>query len=919
MSALMTRAAARRTVLLCAVAALGTFAAPAGADSTVLDNGTVQLGINDNGSVTVGGYDPAAFRITPGPVTGLRLLRGEQPPVEGIAGGCCEGWGVADAGSTLTGSTTRFGGAFGLELVSFTHDADSATSIMRTTGEGAPPPTESRSASLVDPPVLEVRQEFGPSQASRQLFEIAVTITNTGTTGATDLRYRRVVDWDVAPTPGDEVVSIDGTAFPNLLYSSDGGRDPADPLGRSSAGIAPQCGGSGGVCTGFFTDASAGDRGAHLDFGLGGLAAGASVTFTLFYGAAATEPEALAALQAAGADVWSLGQSSEGDGPTLGTPATFVLAMSRGDGAPTGPAPSLAMHAPALVPTAPDGSPAPFDVSADLRNFGSSAATGLSVDLELPAGLTLTSGDDPAALGDLAPGADATASWTVQPPDNCQDVTLSVGTTASWDGAAAPLHAARSILVRGSCSRVYGYLTGADRTGVRGLPGASVDLCQADLTGCTSTTTDAFGRYEFVDLGLPVGETSHEYKVVAHGSGAFTSPPDQTASITATRASIHRQDFGWQNIEPIAPGTTLSGPGLVGTGPVPTIYWNAPTILRKAACDPPVSPSSARYRVVSGDGFTDFVAWTAMARLADGSFEVTIPPLFPSHGGAHIEIEVTCGGDPPVVIGFDVYIDPSGFVRDQDGSPIEGATVTLYRYESVKRRYEPVPDGSAVMSPANRSNPDTTDAAGHFGWDVIAGNYSVVAEKAGCHAPSSTVDFVETGNLAIPPPVLDLDLRLECEKKTAAVGNPLTAGVTPISAPLAARGDTTAPVLTGLGVVPKRVRPVKLGRKSKATIVFKLSERASVRFSMSRILMRSRVGGRCPAGFTRTATRCKRFVFIRALTKRTRPAGKQSVAFGGLSSTRKLLRNGEYRLTAVPTDKAGNRGATKSTLFQVGR
>jgi hypothetical protein len=33
----------------------------------------------------------------------VRLLRGEQPALEGVSGGCCEGWGVADAGSRLMG------------------------------------------------------------------------------------------------------------------------------------------------------------------------------------------------------------------------------------------------------------------------------------------------------------------------------------------------------------------------------------------------------------------------------------------------------------------------------------------------------------------------------------------------------------------------------------------------------------------------------------------------------------------------------------------------------------------------------------------------------------------------------------------------------------------------------------------------
>jgi hypothetical protein len=472
---------------------------------------------------------------------------------------------------------------------------------------------------------------------------------------------------------------------------------------------------------------------------------------------------------------------------------------------------------------------------------------------------------------------------------------------------------------------VYGYLTGRDRTGVRGLPGASVDLCEPDgVTGCTTTTTDATGRYEFADLAPGSGESSHDYVLIAHGSGIFTDPATQTSgTFTIARASVTRRDFGWQIIEPIAAGTTIDGPGVVGNGPVPTIYWNAPVTLHKAACSPPASPSAARYRVVSGDGLTDFVGWTPMTQLADGSFVVTIPALFPHHGNARIEIELTCGGDPPVITGFDVYIDPSGLVRDQEGNPIPGATVILYRYEGLVLDYIPVSDGSAAMSPANRTNPDLTDAAGHFGWDVIAGNYKVRAQKSGCHAPGSATPFVESTNLTIPPPVTDLDLRLECDRPatpdptlTPISGTPPMVGVTPI---LGARGDKTAPVLTGLAIVPKRVTPVKLGRRAKAKIVFKLSEPASVRFAIARVVTGHRAGGRCIGGPVRGAPRCTRDAFVRALTKRTRTAGSQSIAFGGLSSTSKPLASGAYRLTAVATDKAGNAGARKTATFTVRR
>ncbi len=86
--------------------------------------------------------------------------------------------------------------------------------------------------------------------------------------------------------------------------------------------------------------------------------------------------------------------------------------------------------------------------------------------------------------------------------------------------------------------------------------------------------------------------------------------------------------------------------------------------------------------------------------------------------------------------------------------------------------FEVVENDSAIMSPSNRTNPDTTDAenpetdaeeGGHFGWDVIAGYYKVRAEKVGCHAPGDeTQSFVETEVMEIPPPVTNLDIRLDC-------------------------------------------------------------------------------------------------------------------------------------------------------------
>jgi hypothetical protein len=138
---------------------------------------------------------------------------------------------------------------------------------------------------------------------------------------------------------------------------------------------------------------------------------------------------------------------------------------------------------------------------------------------------------------------------------------------------------------------------------------------------------------------------------------------------------------------------------------------------------------------------------------------------------------------------FPIYIDPSGYVRLADGSPLAGATVKLFASESAGGPFTLVPDGSAAMSPMNRRDPDTTDAGGRFGWDVVAGFYKVRAEKSGCNAKGNpSQSFEETGVLTIPPPVENLDLRLECP-----AGSSSRPATNPPPAPSRPRGRVALP------------------------------------------------------------------------------------------------------------------------------
>ena len=171
--------------------------------AAIISNGTVTLGVWGEGHLNVPGPDrPVGLRYEP---TGN----------ESTAPGCeCEGWGVADATTATAGyaNESTDGGPVNLDLVSFTSDASTATSVVD-----------------VDD-VLRVTHAYRPSATSPNLYEVAVTIENRSA-APVEPRYRRVMDWDVEPTPFSEFVTIETGTASGILFTSDNGFASANPLG----------------------------------------------------------------------------------------------------------------------------------------------------------------------------------------------------------------------------------------------------------------------------------------------------------------------------------------------------------------------------------------------------------------------------------------------------------------------------------------------------------------------------------------------------------------------------------------------------------------------------------------------------------------------------------------------------------------
>jgi type IV pilus assembly protein PilY1 len=293
-------------ITVLAMLGVGGMTGVAHADA-VIASGDIRLGVNDEGHLNI--FAPGIAINTS--FVGLTYL----PTGDATSPGClCEGWGVSANG--VSGyANVSVDGVVNLTVDSFTSTASTATSVVH----------------LSSLPGLSVKQEYFPSSAPGALFEDKVTITNTTGATATDVRYTRVMDWDVPPTEFSEFVTIGGLPATNVLFTSDNGFATANPLGTGRGDI------GGCPVSANFTDCGASDHGALFDFGFGALADGESRSFSIFYGATPTESGAFAALGAVGAEVYSLGQSNTVGGPTDGTPATYIFAFKGVGGTPVPP------------------------------------------------------------------------------------------------------------------------------------------------------------------------------------------------------------------------------------------------------------------------------------------------------------------------------------------------------------------------------------------------------------------------------------------------------------------------------------------------------------------------------------------------------------------------------------------------------
>ncbi|WP_242110969.1 hypothetical protein [Luteimonas aquatica] len=293
-------------------------------DCSVIDNGTVKLGVAPTGHLNV---DCPEAKTSIGRAgtkrVGLRYML--APPsgadeADAASPGCpCEGWGVAAADLGVSAQTSLWEGtSSNLLLDSFTYSSSDATSVVRI-------------LDAAGAPLLRVTHRYVPTPVTPYLYRVEVTFQNLGKKAINDLRYTRGIDYDVAPNAFSEYITISGAGSPMVIEANDNGFNSVNPLSPNSN--------FGGV--GNLLDWGPRDLGAHFDFRLAGtLNAGQSRTLITYYGAAPKEEAALNALSLVGANIYSLGQSNwsggpfgPGGGPTgtygaaTGEPVTFMYGV----------------------------------------------------------------------------------------------------------------------------------------------------------------------------------------------------------------------------------------------------------------------------------------------------------------------------------------------------------------------------------------------------------------------------------------------------------------------------------------------------------------------------------------------------------------------------------------------------------------
>lgn len=334
----------------------------------------------------------------------------------------------------------------------------------------------------------------------------------------------------------------------------------------------------------------------------------------------------------------------------------------------------------------------------------------------------------------------------------------------------------------------------------KAVAGALVSICSTapGSKTCYLANTGSDGSYSV----LGVAEGTYVATVSPPSGSPYNQATSAPFSVTGT---AKEENFVLSGPTPPPNGTTVTGVGqtVINGASVPVIYWTNESPISTKAC-----PGGTVTATISAENTSLAPVTLTENPGGSGTFTGSLPAVYPLHGVGTVTITISNCPTPSQneTFEFTIYIDPSGTVVDGNhgNTPVAGATVTLLDSDSLTGTFAAVPNGSAVMSPANRTNPDTSHANGSFGWDTVPGYYEVEASKPGCESAT-------TPAFQIPPPVNNLQVVLHCGLHVETSTLPEATRGQAYSAHLLASGGTEPYKWKATSKLPKGLKLARTG------------------------------------------------------------------------------------------------------------
>jgi CSLREA domain-containing protein len=319
------------------------------------------------------------------------------------------------------------------------------------------------------------------------------------------------------------------------------------------------------------------------------------------------------------------------------------------------------------------------------------------------------------------------------------------------------------------------------------------------------------------------------------------------------------------------------------------------------------APGSAQ--TISGSIFSRNVPSACGFTLTDGGGNMSLPfgcpgliadPLLVAlaQNGGPVETRALPGGSPAIDFGSGACpaADARGVPRPQ-GAACDPGAYEVAAPAATTGAASAITPGAATLSGDVTAFGRATRFHFDFGLTGDYGTRTPDADAGAAVAPASVsaaLDGLAAGTT--------YHYRLVAASADGAGFGSDQAFTTTAAAPGPA-ADVTAPVITAASVTPKR-----FGRKG-THFGYKLSEAASVAFTIERAAKGRRAGKKCvkPSRSNRRKRRCTRYKSAGALAQAGK-LGANSKRFSG-RVRRRRLRPAPYRVTLRATDAAGNRSA----------